>query len=54
MDYAVYLLEKLQKISLRLFLFGIVCYFISALSCVWILFDTDGSVTATSVRKGAT
>jgi len=49
MDWAIYILEQTQIMTQRYFLFGLVCYFVSSIVVVWLLFDLRGSVIITGV-----
>lgn len=44
MDWTVYILEQTQLKTQKFFIFGLVCYFISSIVCVWLLFDQRGSI----------
>merc|ERR1719335_1287020 len=49
MDWAIYILEQTQITTQRYFIFGLVCYFISSIVVVWLLFDLEGSVIITVI-----
>merc|ERR1719217_1444295 len=44
MDWAIYILEQTQIKCQNFFIFGLVCYFVSSIVVVWLLFDMRGSI----------
>lgn len=49
MDWAIYILEQTQITTQRYFIFGLVCYFISSVVVVWLLFDLRGAMVITTI-----
>mmetsp|Transcript_7702 Transcript_7702/g.20751 ORF Transcript_7702/g.20751 Transcript_7702/m.20751 type:complete len:215 (+) Transcript_7702:82-726(+) len=48
-DNAVAVLSQAQQSMEHFFVFGLICYFTSSILVVWLLFDTRGAVTVTSI-----
>lgn len=49
MDWAIYILEQTQIKIQRFFMFGLLCYFVSSILVVWLLFDLRGSIIITVI-----
>lgn len=49
MDWAIYILEQTQITTQRYFIFGLICYFVSSVIVVWLLFDLRGSIVITTI-----
>lgn len=48
-DYAIYIMEQTQMKTMRFFFFGLICYFVSSILVVWLLFDARGSCIVTTI-----
>jgi len=48
-DYTIFVLEQAQTRCLKFFIFGLMCYFLSSILVVWLLFDFIGSVIVSGI-----
>mmetsp|Transcript_87897 Transcript_87897/g.246893 ORF Transcript_87897/g.246893 Transcript_87897/m.246893 type:complete len:213 (-) Transcript_87897:28-666(-) len=48
-DNAVFVLDTTKDSMERFFIFGLVCYLVSSILVVWLLFDLHGAIVVTSV-----
>lgn len=48
-DNAVYILDNIKSQMEGFFIFGMICYFVSSVLVVWLLFDSVGRIVVTSI-----